>query len=178
MKLDYSFLKDELAIGEIRKHKWIESQKSGQEIGFASAAVDWIRRYGQQWLIFRLDRQDENDLFVEKRNYRRVQSRLPVQIKYAQDRFISHTKDINLIGLSCLSAQRHNPHDKVKVTLYLRHKQRLKEPARFTFETRVQSIRTVHAIDKQKYYKLFLPFSEGVRNFLRLNPQTLLHTSE
>ena len=43
---DYSFLKDELALNEIRKHKWIESEKCGCEIGFATAAFDWIKRYG------------------------------------------------------------------------------------------------------------------------------------
>ena len=39
----YSFLNDELALLEIRKHKWIESEKCGREIGFASAALDWIK---------------------------------------------------------------------------------------------------------------------------------------
>ena len=46
MENDYSFLKDELALNEIRKHKWIESEKCGREIGFATAAFDWIKRYG------------------------------------------------------------------------------------------------------------------------------------
>ncbi len=46
----YSFLKNELALEEIRKHKWIESEKAGCEIGFATAAVDWIKNYGEGWL--------------------------------------------------------------------------------------------------------------------------------
>ena len=50
MKNDYPFLKDQLALQEIYKHKWIESEKAGREIGFASAAVDWITRYGADWL--------------------------------------------------------------------------------------------------------------------------------
>lgn len=49
----YSFLNDTLALEEIRKHKWIESEKAGREIGFATAAVDWIKKYGEQWLRFR-----------------------------------------------------------------------------------------------------------------------------
>ena len=49
----YPFLKDELAINEIRKHKWIESEKAGCEIGFATAAHDWISKYGETWLQFR-----------------------------------------------------------------------------------------------------------------------------
>jgi hypothetical protein len=54
MNIRYSFLKDELAIQEIRKHKWIESEKQGNEIGFATAAVDWINKYGNLWLQYRL----------------------------------------------------------------------------------------------------------------------------
>ncbi|MCK5013580.1 MAG: hypothetical protein KAS66_07155 [Candidatus Omnitrophica bacterium] len=53
MDLNYSFLKDELALEEIRKHKWIESEKQKKEIGFATAAVDWIKKYGQSWKAFR-----------------------------------------------------------------------------------------------------------------------------
>jgi hypothetical protein len=46
----YPFLKDELVLQEIRKHKWIESEKAGREIGFATAAYDWICRHGEDWL--------------------------------------------------------------------------------------------------------------------------------
>ena len=56
MKKQYSFLKDELAITEIRKHKWIESEKAGCEIGFATAAYDWVTKYGEAWLQFRKER--------------------------------------------------------------------------------------------------------------------------
>lgn len=50
MKTDYPFLQDTQARHEIYKHKWIESEKAGREIGFASAALDWISRYGETWL--------------------------------------------------------------------------------------------------------------------------------
>ena len=52
MKINYSFLKDELALAEIRKHKWLESEKKGCEIGFATAALDWIKKHGLQWLEY------------------------------------------------------------------------------------------------------------------------------
>ena len=55
MKTDYAYLKDELALLEIRKHKWIESEKLGREIGFATAARDWISKYGTAWKDFRLE---------------------------------------------------------------------------------------------------------------------------
>ena len=53
MNRNYPFLKDELALMEIRKHKWIESEKKGCEIDFATAALDWIKKYGFQLLQHR-----------------------------------------------------------------------------------------------------------------------------
>jgi len=49
MKGKSSFLKNLSALEEIRKHKWIESEKAGYDIGFATAALDWIKKYGQAW---------------------------------------------------------------------------------------------------------------------------------
>jgi hypothetical protein len=53
MENHYSFLKDEMALAEIRKHKWIESEKKGYELGFATCALDWIQKYGDQWLHYK-----------------------------------------------------------------------------------------------------------------------------
>lgn len=67
MKADYSFLKDELALLEIRKHKWIESEKLGYEIGFATAAYDWINKYGDAWKKFRLETENNKNILTERR---------------------------------------------------------------------------------------------------------------
>jgi hypothetical protein len=34
---------------EILKHKWIESEKQGHDIGFEKALVDWVSRYRTAW---------------------------------------------------------------------------------------------------------------------------------
>ena len=34
---------------EILRHKWIESEKSGQDIGFERALLDWIMKYRSTW---------------------------------------------------------------------------------------------------------------------------------
>ncbi len=34
---------------EILKHKWIESEKSGHDIGFERALTDWIMRHRSAW---------------------------------------------------------------------------------------------------------------------------------
>ena len=34
---------------EILKHKWIESEKAGHDIGFERALTDWIMRHRSAW---------------------------------------------------------------------------------------------------------------------------------
>jgi hypothetical protein len=34
---------------EILKHKWIESEKAGYDIGFERALTDWIVKYRSNW---------------------------------------------------------------------------------------------------------------------------------
>ena len=34
---------------EILKHKWIESEKAGRDIGFEAALVDWITKHRASW---------------------------------------------------------------------------------------------------------------------------------
>jgi hypothetical protein len=34
---------------EILRHKWLESEKLGHDIGFDRALMDWIRKYRDHW---------------------------------------------------------------------------------------------------------------------------------
>jgi hypothetical protein len=34
---------------EILRHKWIESEKAGHDIGFEKALLDWIVKYRSRW---------------------------------------------------------------------------------------------------------------------------------
>lgn len=34
---------------EILRHKWIESEKAGHDIGFERALLDWVVRHRAQW---------------------------------------------------------------------------------------------------------------------------------
>ena len=40
---------------EILKHKWIESEKAGEDIGFERALTDWIVKHRGKWRKSRLD---------------------------------------------------------------------------------------------------------------------------
>ena len=42
-------LKNKTIVEEINKHKWIESQKVGYDIGFERAADEWVTRFADQW---------------------------------------------------------------------------------------------------------------------------------
>lgn len=43
-------LKDERVKEEIGRHRWIESEKAGQDIGFDRAAEDWLVRFSDGWM--------------------------------------------------------------------------------------------------------------------------------
>ena len=34
---------------EILKHKWIESEKAGYDIGFEKALIQWVSKYRTNW---------------------------------------------------------------------------------------------------------------------------------
>jgi len=34
---------------EILKHKWLESEKKGYDIGYSAALIDWILKYRNGW---------------------------------------------------------------------------------------------------------------------------------
>ncbi|MEC8650708.1 MAG: hypothetical protein VXX82_07250 [Verrucomicrobiota bacterium] len=38
---------------EILKHKWIESEKQGKDIGFERALLDWICKHRSEWRFYR-----------------------------------------------------------------------------------------------------------------------------
>ena len=35
--------------GEILRHKWLESEKEGHDIGFERALVDWVLNHRSKW---------------------------------------------------------------------------------------------------------------------------------
>ncbi len=45
-------LKEERVQQEISRHRWIESEKAGQDIGYDKAAGDWLNLYSDGWLAY------------------------------------------------------------------------------------------------------------------------------
>jgi hypothetical protein len=38
---------------EVLKHKWLESEKKGYDIGYSAALIDWILRHRTNWRNYR-----------------------------------------------------------------------------------------------------------------------------
>ena len=167
MRNTYSFLKDELALLEIRKHKWIESEKHGCEIGFATAAVDWIKKYGATWRSYRFPA-GEKQAFSEKRQHRRFPVQFPVQLSCDRARFLCETTDVSIVGLSC-SLPKPLPADATAdVTILIKDKNKPK--SRFQFKSRIT--RVDQSLGRKGYH-VFLPFTEEVRDYLRTHAEIL-----
>ena len=47
-------LSDRRVIEEINRHLWIESEKAGSDIGFETAAEDWLKRFSKAWMDYHM----------------------------------------------------------------------------------------------------------------------------
>jgi len=173
MESNYSFLNDTLAIHEIRKHKWLESEKQGQEIGFATAALDWIRKYGQQWYLYRSEHKRDSDPFSEKRQFRRFQMRIPLRIKINNKQIECQTDNINLLGLACIIPASITPDEPADVTLLFPEPNARRNPEnRLRFQTRIARVSNPTALPGRQSY-VFLPFPEEIKDFIRGHSEIL-----
>lgn len=170
MKESYSFLNDESARQEIRKHKWIESEKRGVEIGFATAALDWITKYGQLW---RESRQQNTEAYSwkEKRQYRRFNRRLPLQLSFGKSRIKCYTDNINYQGVACTVEDDISADELAQVTLHLNKNGLFQTRETFQFQSHVARVTRPADQESKKRYKVFLPFPQEVQNVLCAKPE-------
>lgn len=40
---------------EVLKHKWLESEKKGYDIGYSTALIDWILKHRKNWRNYKKD---------------------------------------------------------------------------------------------------------------------------
>ena len=45
-------LRNRKVIAEINRHKWLESEIAGYDIGFESAAEDWLKKHAVAWVKY------------------------------------------------------------------------------------------------------------------------------
>ncbi|MBI5415699.1 MAG: hypothetical protein HZA29_02680 [Candidatus Omnitrophica bacterium] len=47
-------LSNKKVVEEINRHRWIESEKAGQDIGFDRASMDWLERFSKAWMDYHM----------------------------------------------------------------------------------------------------------------------------
>jgi len=45
-------LRNKKVIEEINRHKWLESEIAGYDIGFEAAAEDWLKKHAGVWVAY------------------------------------------------------------------------------------------------------------------------------
>ncbi|MEI7998817.1 MAG: hypothetical protein WCH62_04865 [Candidatus Omnitrophota bacterium] len=47
-------LRNRKVIAEINRHKWLESEIAGYDIGFEVAAEDWLKKHASAWVKYQV----------------------------------------------------------------------------------------------------------------------------
>ncbi len=50
-------LRNKKVIEEITRHKWLESEIAGYDIGFEAAAEDWLKNHAAAWIAYHMSPQ-------------------------------------------------------------------------------------------------------------------------
>ena len=53
-------LRNKKVIQEIKRHKWLESEIAGYDIGIEKATEDWLKRYAAAWLAYHMNPKKKN----------------------------------------------------------------------------------------------------------------------
>ena len=53
-------LKNKKAVEEINRHRWIESEKAGYDIGFETASLDWLERFSAAWMQYHMPKRNSS----------------------------------------------------------------------------------------------------------------------
>jgi hypothetical protein len=47
-------LKNKKVVEEINRHRWIESEKAGHDIGFERASTEWLENFSRAWMEYHM----------------------------------------------------------------------------------------------------------------------------
>lgn len=47
-------LRNKKVIEEINRHKWLESEIAGYDVGFEAAAEDWLKNHASAWVRYHM----------------------------------------------------------------------------------------------------------------------------
>ena len=52
--INKKLLKNKKVVEEINRHRWIESEKAGHDVGFETASVDWLQKFSTAWMQYHM----------------------------------------------------------------------------------------------------------------------------
>ena len=52
-------LRNKKVIEEINRHKWLESEIAGYDIGFEAAAEDWLKNHAAVWIAYHANKKSK-----------------------------------------------------------------------------------------------------------------------
>lgn len=59
-------LRNKKVIEEINRHKWLESEIAGYDIGFEAAAEDWLKKHADRWISYHDHKKSKTKTAVKK----------------------------------------------------------------------------------------------------------------
>jgi len=110
-------LKDAYVLTEIYRHKWLESEKAGKDIGFLVAAEDWLRKYGNNWQDYSVETPVSNRIFIEKRDFRRFECDGCAVLVNEDGLCFAKVINLSFWGLLCRTPRRFILGNKIRIYL-------------------------------------------------------------
>jgi len=52
-------LRNKKVIEEINRHKWLESEIAGYDVGFEAAAEDWLKKHAAVWIAYHANKKSK-----------------------------------------------------------------------------------------------------------------------
>ena len=70
-------LRNKKVIDEIRRHKWLESEIAGYDIGYEKATEDWLKRYAHSWMAYHVSKKSNPKSFQPKKKSSQSKKKSP-----------------------------------------------------------------------------------------------------
>ena len=61
-------LQNKKVIEEISRHRWIESERAGYDIGFEQASTQWLEEFSKAWMQYHMPKRKTPPLTAAKRS--------------------------------------------------------------------------------------------------------------
>jgi len=77
-------LKNKKVIEEINRHRWIESERAGHDIGFESASAQWLEKFSKAWMQYHMPKRKTStskSISGKKTYQRKTPPKQPIRTK-------------------------------------------------------------------------------------------------